>query len=277
LFFRSDILNPLLIVDNLAKSYRVTGREPFPAVRGISFSIDPGECFGLLGPNGAGKSTSMNCIVGFYPPTTGRVLLAGIDVHADPKRARFNLGVCSQDDTLDTDFTALDQMIQYGTFFRIPEDEGKRRAVRLLELLGLQDKAGDPVESLSGGMRRRLQVARALIADPKVLVLDEPTTGLDPEARRIVWGIVDDFRGKGGAILLSTHYMQEAERLCDRIAIIHKGLILDCAPPAELIEHHIGAGLIREELRPGTFWERPANLEDVYLKLTGEVLEGPKE
>ncbi|NLI79174.1 MAG: ABC transporter ATP-binding protein [Candidatus Riflebacteria bacterium] len=264
---------PPLAVENLAKSYRVPGGDPFPAVKGISFTIGTGECFGLLGPNGAGKSTSMNCIVGFYPPSTGQVRLLGIDVHAEPKKARAHLGVCSQDDTLDTDFSVFDQMVLYASFFRIPEAEAEGRTRHLLDQFGLAAKAKEPVESLSGGMRRRLQVARALVSEPRVLVLDEPTTGLDPEARRVVWGVIDRFRAGGGAVLLSTHYMQEAERLCDRVAIIHQGLLLDVAPPADLIARHIGQAAVREEIRPGVHWERPPNLEDVYLKLTGLSLE----
>ncbi|MBF0501071.1 MAG: ABC transporter ATP-binding protein [Candidatus Riflebacteria bacterium] len=266
-------LSLALEVDGLEKSYYNPGREPFHAVCGISFSIAPGECFGLLGPNGAGKSTSMNCIVGFYPTTRGNVRLMGVDVHADPKRARLHLGVCSQDDTLDTDFTVFDQMVLYATYFGIRRGEGEARAAELLRRFGLESKASEPVEALSGGLRRRLQVARSLVADPKVLVLDEPTTGLDPDARHIVWDIIRGFREAGGAVLLSTHYMEEAQRLCDRIAILHRGHILDCASPQTLIDRHIGTQMIDEELRPGVKWKRPPNVEDVFLKLTGKHLE----
>lgn len=266
-----------LAVKDLCKCYQVPKGEPFCAVKGISFEIDAGECFGLLGPNGAGKSTSMNCIVGFYPPTSGSVRILDIDVHSDPKTARAYLGVCSQDDTLDTDFTVFDQMVRYATFFRIPKSIGKERAKRLLETFQLEGKSEVPVEELSGGMRRRLQVARSLISEPKLLVLDEPTTGLDPEARRIVWGIISDFRSRGGAVLISTHYMEEAERLCDRIAILHRGQILDCAPPRKLIADHVGTAFIHDEIRPGVFWDRPPNIEDVYLKLTGVSLEEGQE
>src|SRR5712671_1620355 len=141
---------------------------------------------------------------------------------------------------------------------------------------GLNDKKDDLVERLSGGMRRRLQVARALVSDPKVLILDEPTTGLDPEVRRILWDVIAEERGKGAASLLSTHYMEEAHRLCDRVAILHQGKILDCAPPSDLIAQHIGAAEIEEEIRAGVRWKRPPNLEDVYLKLTGSHLENGK-
>jgi lipooligosaccharide transport system ATP-binding protein len=261
-----------LKVRNLRKVYRRKGQPELVAVDDVSFEVLPGECFGLLGPNGAGKSTSMKCITGFYTPTSGRVEIGGVDVHANPKLARRELGVCSQEDNLDTDFDVLDQMVQFATFFGIPSREGRERAVELVEKFGLMDKAHQPIESLSGGMRRRLQVARGLINRPKLLVLDEPTTGLDPEARRILWDILLEQRRQGLAILLSTHYMEEAERLCDRIAIIHKGRILDCSPPNELIAKYMGQSIIEEETRPGYRVRRAPNLEDVYLKLTGASL-----
>jgi lipooligosaccharide transport system ATP-binding protein len=263
-----------LIVQDLAKCYETRGRAPVWAVRGISFQIDRGECFGLLGPNGAGKSTTMQCITGFYPATSGSAKIFDVDVYANPKLARLSLGVCSQEDTLDTDFTVFDQMVRYGTYFRVPVEEGQRRTTELLERFGLIEKKDEMVEHLSGGMRRRLQVARALVSEPKVLVLDEPTTGLDPEVRRILWDVIGEARSQGLAILLSTHYMEEAQRLCDRVAILHQGKILDCGPPQELIAKHIANHEIEEEIRAGVRWRRPPNLEDVYLKLTGSRLEG---
>jgi lipooligosaccharide transport system ATP-binding protein len=261
-----------LRVARLTKHYRTQGRGALEAVRDVSFEVRAGECFGLLGPNGAGKSTTIHCITGFYPPTSGEVFLGGIDVNLEPKAARAILGVCAQEDTLDSDFRVLDQLVRYATFFRIPVEEGLRRARALLERFGLSDKAGEQVEALSGGMKRRLQVARALISRPRVLVLDEPTTGLDPEVRRVLWDILMEERGKGAAILLCTHYMEEAERLCDRVGIIAKGRILDIDAPRALIERHIGTREIAEEVRPGAIWRRPPNLEDVYLKLTGTRL-----
>jgi len=262
-----------LIVRNLRKEYRVPGGPPLCAVDGISFEIQNGECFGLLGPNGAGKSTSMNCITGFYPATAGEIRLMGYDVFREPRKARQSLGVCSQEDTLDSDFTVLDQMIRYGTYFGRKEEVIRPRAKALLERFGLTQKSGDLVVSLSGGMRRRLQVARSLISDPEVLILDEPTTGMDPEVRRALWDIIVECREQGLAILLSTHYMEEAQRLCDRVAILHRGKILDCAPPQDLISRHIREEMVEEEIRPGVRWKRPSNLEDVYLKLTGKHLE----
>jgi len=261
-----------LRVSHLTKHYRTQGGGALEAVRDVSFELHAGECFGLLGPNGAGKSTTIHCITGFYPPTSGEVFLGGFNVNLEPKAARAILGVCAQDDTLDSDFRVLDQLVRYATFFRIPVEEGMRRARALLERFGLEDKQGEQVEALSGGMKRRLQVARALISRPRVLVLDEPTTGLDPEVRRVLWDILMEERGKGAAILLCTHYMEEAERLCDRVGIIAKGRILDIDSPRALIERHIGTREVAEEVRPGAIWRRPPNLEDVYLKLTGTRL-----
>ena len=219
----------------------------------------------------------MNCITGFYPATAGQIRLMGYDVFREPRKARQSLGVCSQEDTLDSDFTVLDQMIRYGTYFGRKPEIVKPRAQALLDRFGLGEKSADLVESLSGGMRRRLQVARALISDPEVLVLDEPTTGMDPEVRRVLWEIILECRARNLAILLSTHYMEEAQRLCDRVAILHRGKILDCAPPDELISRRIGEEIVEEEIRPGVRWKRPSNLEDVYLKLTGKHLENGSE
>jgi lipooligosaccharide transport system ATP-binding protein len=266
-----------LAVHDLRKIYRSRHHVPLVAVDGVSFDVGPGECFGLLGPNGAGKSTTMKCVTGFFEPTEGRVEIEGIDVQRDPKRARQSLGVCSQDDSLDTDFTVLDQMVQFASFFGVSRREAEARSHELLERFQLSNKSGELVEALSGGMRRRLQVARALVNRPRVLVLDEPTTGLDPEARRALWDILAEQRRSGLAILLSTHYMEEAERLCDRVAIIHRGRILQCDAPERLIAREIGEGPIEEEIRPGVKIRRPPNLEDVYLKLTGARLDGAVE
>ncbi|MDR3607814.1 MAG: ABC transporter ATP-binding protein [Oligoflexia bacterium] len=262
---------PLRVTD-LVKTYRTPGKPPLEAVKGVSFEVASGECLGLLGPNGAGKSTTMKCITGFFQPTCGEVTILGHDVHRDPREARRGLGVCAQDDNLDTDFSVLDQMVQFGVYFGINRREGERRSLELLRRFGLLDKKDELVEELSGGMRRRLQVARSLINQPKVLVLDEPTTGLDPEARRVLWDILAEERRKGLAILLSTHYMEEAERLCDRVAIIHLGKIVTVGDPRALIEREMGSVPVREEIRPGFPIERLPNLEDVYLKLTGARL-----
>ncbi|MBI1212645.1 MAG: ATP-binding cassette domain-containing protein [Alphaproteobacteria bacterium] len=268
----SDQSPPPLRVANLSKSYRLPGGGAFEAVHDVSFEVTAKQCFGLLGPNGAGKSTTIQCICGFYPPTTGNVFISGIDVHTKPKQARQGLGVCNQEDTLDSDFNVTNQLIRHAAYFYIDRHTARDRAQKLLERFGLTDKATQMIESLSGGLRRRLQVARALISEPKVLVLDEPTTGLDPDARRELWEVLTEAREKGTAILLSTHYMDEAERLCDRIAIIYKGRILDIDSPERLIKKHIARDEVEEEVRPGVLWKRKPNLEDVYLKLTGSRL-----
>jgi lipooligosaccharide transport system ATP-binding protein len=265
-----------LQVKDLHKSYQVSKqRDPsgrFEAVRGISFEVRNGECFGLLGPNGAGKSTTIQCISGFYPATSGEVRVKGFNVYSAPKSARKFMGICPQEDTLDSDFNVLDQMVRHASFYRVPAAEGKLRARALLKRFQLEDKSNDLVESLSGGMRRRLQVARALVSNPEVLVLDEPTTGLDPEVRRILWEVLMEYRQNGLAILLSTHYMEEAERLCDRIGIIHQGKILDIDTPVQLIKRYVPIDTVEEEVKPGVVWRRPPNLEDVYLKITGSQL-----
>jgi lipooligosaccharide transport system ATP-binding protein len=263
--------SPLRVV-HLSKSYRQRRGPDVDAVCDVSFSVGPGECFGLLGPNGSGKTTTIKCVSGFYPPSEGEVFIAGHNVYPHPKLARKSLGVCDQEETLDSDFNVRDQLLWQATYFRIPASVAARRADTLLERLGLRERAHDPIESLSGGLRRRLQVARALIPEPPVLVLDEPTTGLDPDVRRLVWEILAEARKRGAAILLSTHYMEEAQRLCDRAAILYSGRILDIASPQELIHKHISRETVEEEIRPGVVWNRPSNLEDVYLKLTGSRL-----
>ncbi len=261
-----------LVVRNLVKRYKVSKHATLTAVDDVSFDVKPGECFGLLGPNGAGKSTIISCLTGFFPPTSGEVQIHGIRVDENPKAARQILGYCPQEDTLDSDFTVLDQLIQHATFFHIQTAEGKRRSLALLKKFQLEEKSHLSIEKLSGGMKRRLQVARAFISEPRILILDEPTTGLDPESRRSLWAILHEYRKQCLSVLLSTHYMEEAEKLCDRIAILHNGKIIDCGSSAELIQRHISEQEMSEEVRPGVIWKRPPNLEDVFLKTTGTPL-----
>jgi lipooligosaccharide transport system ATP-binding protein len=261
-----------LRVTHLSKQYRLRSGGQVNAVSDVSFDVSAGECFGLLGPNGAGKSTIIYCATGFYRASAGEVFVNGYDVFMHPRRARQLLGVCNQEETLDSDFNVLDQLVRHASYFRIPGKIARERARALLERFGLSERAREPVESLSGGMKRRLQVARALISEPRVLVLDEPTTGLDPDVRRMLWDVLGEARAHGVAILLSTHYMEEAERLCDRVAILHKGRILDVDSPRRLIARHITRDVVEEEVRPGVTWKRAPNLEDVYLKLTGSGL-----
>jgi len=262
----------MLKVEHLSKSYHNKSGDYFEAVRDISFEIPEGMCFGLLGPNGAGKSTTIQCISGLYPPTAGRILINSIDVHRNPKKAREYLGICSQEENLDSDFKVYDQLVWHARYFHIPMKVAKPLATKLLERFVLSDKADARVEALSGGMKRRLQVARAFISNPRLLVLDEPTTGLDPDVRRILWEILLESKKQGMAILLCTHYMEEAARLCDQVAIIHRGQILDIDSPEQLVKKYITKEVIEEEVRPGVVWKRPPNLEDVYLKVTGSHL-----
>lgn len=263
--------SPLCVV-HLTKRYHQRFGPDLEAVSDVSFEVAPGECFGLLGPNGSGKTTTIKCISGFYPPTEGEVFLDRYNVYLHPKLARKSLGVCDQEETLDSDFNVFDQLVWHARYFHVPPSVARERATALLRQFGLTEKAREPIESLSGGLKRRLQVARALISDPRVLVLDEPTTGLDPDVRRMVWEVLTQARSRGVAILLSTHYMEEAQRLCDRVAILHKGRILDIASPPRLIAKHITREIVEEEVRPGVIWKRAPNLEDVYLKLTGSRL-----
>jgi lipooligosaccharide transport system ATP-binding protein len=262
----------MLKVEHLSKIYHGKNGDNFEAVRDVSFEIPEGVCFGLLGPNGAGKSTTIQCISGFYPPAAGRVLINGLDVHREPKKARKFLGICSQDENLDGDFKVYDQLVWHARYFHIPMKTAKPLAEDLLKRFVLSDKADARVEALSGGMKRRLQVARAFISNPKLLVLDEPTTGLDPDVRRILWEVLIESKKQGMAILLCTHYMEEAARLCDQVAIMSKGQILDIDSPEGLVKKYIAREVVEEEVRPGVIWKRPPNLEDVYLKLTGSHL-----
>jgi len=263
-----------LNVRHLVKEYKMPKGPAFRAVNDISFEINQGECFGLLGPNGAGKSTTMHCVTGFYPANSGSIEIMGRDVSQDPKSARQQLGVCHQEETLDNDFSLIQQLESYAGYFGFAKEKALSRGWELLERFELKDRAHQLSEHLSGGMRRKFQVLRAMLTEPKLVILDEPSTGLDPEARRTLWNEINLFKSNGGAILLSTHYMDEAQRLCDRVAIISKGKIMDCRSPQELIAHYIGLDPIEEEIRPGYKLTRPPNLEDVYLKVTGQRLGG---
>ncbi len=266
-------LSPLRVV-RLTKRYHQRSGSDLEAVSDVSFEVAAGECFGLLGPNGSGKTTTIKCISGFYPPSEGEVFVGGYNVHTHPKLARQFLGLCDQEETLDSDFNVLDQLIRHASYFRIPSSVARERAQVLLEQFGLVEKAREPIESLSGGLKRRLQVARALISDPLVLVLDEPTTGLDPDVRRMVWEVLMQARSRGVAVLLSTHYMEEAQRLCDRAAILHKGRILDIASPAQLVEKYIAREIVEEEVRPGRDLEARAKPRGRLSETDGKPTRG---
>ena len=210
------------------------------AVDGVSFQVGHGETYGLLGPNGAGKTTTMRLVSGLSPLTAGELIVAGIDVSREAREVRNVLGVVTQEDGLDTDLNAKDNLIAYGYIAGLSRAQAERRADAVLMFFDLTDKAKEDIDSLSGGMKRRLAIARAFITDPQVIVLDEPTTGLDPQGRNRVWQELETMKQAGVTILMSTHYMDEAAALCDRLAIMHHGRILAEGAPDELVKRHAG-------------------------------------
>lgn len=213
----------------------------FVAVDGIDLNVPQGICFGLLGPNGAGKTTAIRMIQGVSPVTSGALTVLGDDVVANPRTVKSRLGVVPQEDNLDPDFCVRDNLIIYSRFFGVPADVAAKRADELLSFLNLTEKASATIMELSGGMKRRLVVARALINDPQMLVLDEPTTGLDPQARHALWDTIRRLRRDGKTILLTTHYMDEAEMLCDQLVVMDQGKVLEQGKPVELIAKHCGS------------------------------------
>ena len=228
------------------------------AVDGIDFSVARGECFGLLGPNGAGKTSTIRMINCVSPTTAGELLVDGMDVMKDGRRIKSILGIVPQDENLDPDLTVWQNLAVYARYFDIPAPEARRRAEESLELFQLLDRRNEIVDNLSGGMKRRLIVARALINQPKILVLDEPTTGLDPQARHLVWRKLRFLRSQGITILLTTHYMEEAAHLCDRLVVLHQGRILTEGRPSDLVKQHVGRQVLEVRLENG---RRQAALE----------------
>jgi lipooligosaccharide transport system ATP-binding protein len=222
----------------LIKRYPSRGAEPFTAVAGIDLDVRPGECFGLLGPNGAGKSTTMRMIGCVSRPTAGSLSILGLDAATHGAAIRARIGVVPQDDALDSDLTVAENFLVYGRYFGLGKRVIKERTARLLEFAQLTDKADQRVDTLSGGMRRRLAIARAMINEPVLVLLDEPTTGLDPQARHVLWERLFRLKREGVTLLLTTHYMDEAEQLCDRLVVIDGGRIVDAGTPRELIERH---------------------------------------
>ncbi len=205
------------------------------AVDGIDFDVERGEAFGFLGPNGAGKTSTMRMIGGVSPPSGGTLRILGLDPVADGAAIRARLGVVPQQDTLDFELTVRENIVIYGRYFGLSRRELRGRAERLLDFVQLSDRANDRVEPLSGGMKRRLTIARSLVNDPEVLLLDEPTTGLDPQARHTVWDRLFRLKQQGVTLILTTHYMDEAEQLCDRLVVLDGGRIAAEGSPAELI------------------------------------------
>lgn len=226
-------VEPLVMARGLTKEFG-----SFRAVDAIDFRISPGEAFGFLGPNGAGKSSTMRMLGCVSPRTSGDLTIFGLDPERNGSDIRARIGVVPQQDTLDIGLSVKENLIVYGRFFGIPYRELRSRAAELLDFTQLTDRADDMVEPLSGGMKRRLTIARALVNRPELVLLDEPTTGLDPQARHLVWERLYRLKQQGATLLLTTHYMDEAEQLCDRLVVMDNGRIVDEGSPRSLIETH---------------------------------------
>ena len=222
----------------------------FTAVDGIDVDVWRGEAFGFLGPNGAGKSSTMRMIGCVSPPTDGELTILGMDPRRDGPAIRARLGVCPQEDNLDPELTTKENLVTYARYFGISRAVARRRADELLEFVQLAERAGSKVEPLSGGMKRRLTIARALVNEPDIVLLDEPTTGLDPQARHLVWERLFRLKQRGVTLVLTTHYMDEAEQLCDRLVVMDGGRIVAEGSPRALIEQHATREVV--ELRFGT-------------------------
>ena len=236
----------------LRKQYRPRDKHSpgFTAVDGIDFTLHRGEVFGFLGPNGAGKSSTMRMVACVSPVSGGTLRVLGLDPATHGREIRARLGVVPQDDALDTELTVRENLLIYGRYFSIPKADAAVRAATLLDFAQLADKADEPVGALSGGMRRRLTIARSLINEPDILLLDEPTTGLDPQARHTLWDRLFELKQRGVTLILTTHYMDEAEQLCDRLVVMDAGRIVAQGSPRELIAAHASREVL--ELRFGT-------------------------
>jgi lipooligosaccharide transport system ATP-binding protein len=235
----------------------------FTAVDGIDFELRRGEAFGFLGPNGAGKSSTMRMIGCVSPRSGGELSILGMDPAADGPAIRARLGVVPQDDTLDVELTVRENLLIYGRYFGLPREVISERTDQLLEFVQLSDRAGDQVEPLSGGLRRRLTIARSLISEPEILLLDEPTTGLDPQARHVVWDRLFRLKQRGVTLVLTTHYMDEAEQLCDRLVVMDAGKIAASGSPRELIERYSSAEVLELRFDPGEHEQAAEKLADL--------------
>ena len=250
---------PIVQVDDLRKRYG-----DIEAVRGISFFVEPGEVFGLLGPNGAGKTTTGEILEGLRRADSGSATVAGVDVFRDPSGVKRRIGVQLQASAFPDHLTARETVRFFAACYDLVVDE-----LALLRSVELGERANQPQDKLSGGQRQRLSIATALVNRPQVLFLDEPTTGLDPQARRNLWDLIRDIQGRGTTVFLTTHYLDEAEILCDRVAIMEQGNIVALNPPRKLIDDLLARGFTKPVL------QQKANLEDVFLDLTGHELREP--
>ncbi|OPY31436.1 MAG: putative branched-chain amino acid transport ATP-binding protein LivG [Methanomassiliicoccales archaeon PtaU1.Bin124] len=229
----------VIVAQKLVKTF-----EEVHAVDGIDFTIVEGECFGFLGPNGAGKSTTMRMIQCVSPITSGKLTVLGMNVGERPREIKRLIGVAPQENNIDPDFSVHKNLVVYARYFGMDKEISTKKADDLLAFMQLTDKRDVLVEQLSGGMKRRLIIARALLNDPKILILDEPTTGLDPQARHLIWERIRELKKKGVTVVLTTHYMDEAEKLCDRLVIMDKGKIVAFGKPVDLIKERIGTDVV---------------------------------
>ncbi len=233
---------PILQVANLRKSYGT-----LQAVDGISFSVQKGECFGLLGPNGAGKTSCIRMLYGYTPRDAGTLEIFGLDLDSHLREIKSRLGICPQEDSLDPDLTLRKNLVGYARYYSVQRREAERRADELLHFFAMQQRANDNARILSGGLKRRLLIARALVNNPELVILDEPTTGLDPQSRQLLWEKLGELKARGISILLTTHYMEEAARLCDRLVIVDHGRVLIEGVPAELVREQVGHAVLEVE------------------------------
>ena len=247
---------PIISVTDLRKQYGT-----LTAVDGVTFEVAEREVFGILGPNGAGKTTTLEMIEGMRPIDAGEAIIDGVDVRSDPREVKRRIGIQLQSSAFFDELTLVELLHLFGRLYERDTDP-----MALLALVDLTEKAKSQVRTLSGGQKQRFSIASALVNDPRVLFLDEPTTGLDPQARRHLWGLVRTIRESGHTVVLTTHYMEEAEELCDRVAIMDRGQIIALDTPDRLVDALIGRGFTKDRV------ERLANLEDVFIDLTGRDL-----
>jgi len=235
----------------------------FMAVDGIDFEVQAGEAFGFLGPNGAGKSSTMRMIGATSQRSGGELQVLGLDPSQHGPRIRARLGVVPQEDNLDLELSVADNLYVYGRYFGIPKRELRRRIGELLDFARLTERANEKVDNLSGGMKRRLTIARGLVNNPELLLLDEPTTGLDPQARHLLWDRLYNLKQKGVTLIITTHYMEEAEQLCDRLVVMDKGHIIAMGSPRELVDKHVTKEVVELRLAPGSAAKLPEKLDGI--------------
>ncbi|GAA4120120.1 ATP-binding cassette domain-containing protein [Nocardioides fonticola] len=261
-----DPAAPVVSARGVRKSFTTKDGAVVEAVRGIDVEVRRGEAFGFLGPNGAGKSSTMRMVGAVSPVSAGELRILGLDPAVDGPRIRARLGVCPQEDTLDNELNVRDNLVIYARYFGLSRAVARERADELLEFANLTDKARAKVEELSGGMKRRLTIARSLVNRPEVLLLDEPTTGLDPQARHVLWDQLFRLKQSGVTLVLTTHYMDEAEQLCDRLVVMDKGLIAAEGAPLDLIRTHSSREVAELRFAPG---QQDAALPGVEAAVAG--------